>query len=46
MGRRLDASGIAEDPQLSQLLKDNLALFAAGIEAARIENENRYKEFM
>lgn len=46
MGRRLDASGIVEDPQLSELLKNNLAVFAAGIEATRIENENRYKEFM
>jgi len=46
MGRRLDAASIAEDPQLSRLLKDNLAVFAAGIETAQLENKNRFKEFM
>ena len=46
MGRRLDAAGIVADPQLSQLLTQNLSVFAKGIETTRIENENRYKEFM
>jgi len=46
MGRKLDAAGIVADPQLSQLLMQNLSVFAKGIETTRIENENRYKEFM
>lgn len=46
MGRRLDASGIAEDPQLSQVLINDLTVFRAGIERTKIENESRYEELM